>query len=110
MTGTHTLFPPGILKKLGFRPASACIRSGRIPFLVPLYVGGNKLIRLKLTLPCPLANSMTKLLFTLGAANLGSRMNLCSVQLVLEQPDWISEDAKTVEVRSDLSLTVNFPL
>ena len=78
MDDTNMLFPPGILRKLGLRAFNASMSSGRFPLALFLYVGGNKLIRLKLTEPLPESNSMANVLLMVDAAVSGSSSKVCS--------------------------------
>jgi len=75
------LFPPQ-RKKDGFSPPSVCIRSILIPFGLELYVGGNKLRRLKFsdpTVAVAASKVMDSELLTFGAAAGGVNWYVTSV-------------------------------
>lgn len=104
------LFPPGILKKLGFNAFNPSINSTRIPFGASLYVGGNRLIMLKLIAPPEESYSRTKVLSLLGAATVGWSVYECSTHFPDAHLEGMSRLTNVWFERADCNLTVNFPV
>lgn len=106
------MFPPGNLKNDGFISANASARSTRSPFFRFLYVGGNKLMRLKSKYPSsvPAASKvMASVLFELGASLAGTSSNVCSTHSSATALLSTSTEPNTSSVRFDCSAAVKRP-